>query len=281
MNHPAVTKSAAWTAAISVTAINSHVALVALSGAVAKEIFDLVNAHMHRTSVLAYARTIRPETSLRIGPSSTSPELSISNATPNFSQPDGEEGAAYVPNDEDLPSANRDSSPEAFCIRQRVDWLSYAMTLTGNWSDAEDAVSHAVEKIFQHYAEHGTACPDMRDPVGWSKTIIRNYVIDQWRRARTRDRYSRSDMIPDSDIADFVTDQLIAKSALAFVKSQDDKSHLIASMAIIDDLKPKEIAEKLGIEVNEVRRSLRKTKKTLRAQFGATEPRRILRGEKA
>lgn len=281
MTPSAAGKAAAWTAAISVMAVKPHEALIALGAAVAKEVFDLVSARMHRTSVLAYLRTARSETFLKIGPSSAAPALSLSSASSRSSRPGGEEGAVHVPDDSDLPPADYGSSPDDFCIKQRADWLAYAMTRTRSWPDAEDAVSHVVEKIYEYYDEHGTVCPDMRDPVGWSKTVIRNYLIDRWRRSKTRDRYSAAFVVPEVDIAEIVTDQIIAGKALAFVQSLDDQAHMIAIMAWIEGLKPREIAEQLGMSSLTVRKSLHQTRKKMRAKLGIAEPQRILREETA
>ncbi len=235
---------------------------------------------MHRTSVLSYLHSVGAETSLRIGPFSITPALSLSNASSKSSRSDGKEGAARMPDDDDLPSAGYGSSPDAFCIAKRADWLAYATTWTRSWPDAEDAVSHVVEKIYEHYAEHGTICPDMRDPVGWSKTVIRNYLIDHWRRSKTRARHSGALIAPEGDIAEIITDQIIARKALIFIESLDDQAHMIAMMAWVEGLKPKEIAEQLGIKNLTVRKSLHRTRKKMRTEFGA-EPRRILREEKA
>ena len=269
-----------WTAAISVSAVAPHAALIALAAAVAKEVFDLVHARMHRTSVLAYMRTARAETSLRIGPSSAAPALALSNTSPKPSRPGGEEGAALMSAGEDLPFVDYGSDPDAFCIKQRLDWLAYAMTRTRSWPDAEDAVSHVVQRIYEHYAEHGTICPDTRDPVGWSKTVIRNYLIDRWRRSGAERRRLGAFALPEGDIADDITDQIIARKALAFVESLDDPAHMIAVMAWVDELEPKEIAEQLGIPGAKVRKSLHQTRKKMRAELGIAEPQKILRKPK-
>ena len=51
------------------------------------------------------------------------------------------------------------------CIKQRGELLTYAVALTRNLPDAEDAVSHVVQKIYEHYVRHGTVCPKGRDAV--------------------------------------------------------------------------------------------------------------------
>jgi RNA polymerase sigma factor (sigma-70 family) len=282
-------KVAVWTAAISVSAVNPHAALIALSAAVAKEVFDLVHARINRTSVLAYLRTARAETSLRIGPSSAGPSLVLSNTSPGPSRAaGGEEGAAVVPTDDGfLPVGSGPASdgvdsgaaPDVFCVTHRQDLLAYARTRTRSWPDAEDAVSHVVEKIYEHYAQYRTLCPEGRDPIGWSKTIIRNYVTDLWRRRETQRKRSGAFASLGEDISEEITDRVIAGEALAFVETLDDIDHMIAVMAWIDDLTPKQIANQLGWKDHKVRKSLHKTRKKLRAHFGVSEARTISQKE--
>lgn len=271
-----------WTAAVSVAAIHPSAALLALAAAVAKEVLDLVSARVHRASVLAYLRTARTGTSLRIGPAPASPALSLSSPLPGPRQagPAEEKGTALMP-DDDLPFADYGPGLDAFCIRQRADWLAYAMTWTRNLPDAEDAVSHVVEKIYEYHARHGTICPDMRDPVGWSKTVIRNYVIDRFRRSSARARHTGKLVVPDLDVAEMVTDRIIARKALAFVESLGDQAHAVAVMAWIEGLKPREIAEQMGMKNSAVRKSLHQTRKKMRAHLGVAEPRKMLREETA
>ena len=99
MTPSAAGKAVAWTAAVSVAAFSPRDALIALAAAVAKEVFDLVSARMHRASVLAYLRTARAGTSLSVGPSSVAPALSLSSTSFKRSRPDGEEekGAVCMP----------------------------------------------------------------------------------------------------------------------------------------------------------------------------------------
>ena len=131
-----------WTAAISVSAVNPHAAFIALGAAVAKEVFDLVHARMHRTSVLAYLRTARAETSLRIDSSSAGPALSLSNTSSGSSRPASDEkGAAVVSADDGLLSVDSGpasdgvdsgAAPDVFCVMRRRDLLAYARTRTRN-----------------------------------------------------------------------------------------------------------------------------------------------------
>jgi RNA polymerase sigma factor (sigma-70 family) len=280
MKASAAGRAAVWSTAISVSAIDPHAAFVALGAAAVKEAFELAHARSQRTSVLAYLRACGARTYLSIDQSPATPALVLSVASP-ASRPGDEEGADPVPPGREFLSDGFSPDPGEFCIKQREDWLAYAAAWTRNWPDAEDAVSHVVQKILEHHARHGTLCPDARDPVGWSKTVIRNYLIDRTRRLEVQRRRSGALMPPAGDVADDVTDRIIARKALDFVDSLESQAHTIAMMRWVDGLAPKEIADRLGMNPRSVRTSLHRTRKKMRARLGVAEPEKILREETA
>jgi RNA polymerase sigma factor (sigma-70 family) len=249
-------------------------ALVALGAAVAKEGFDLLHDRSHRISVLAYLGAAHAGTYLSIDSSPAVPGLVLRCAS-SGSGPDGEEGAALVTADDEHPPDGL--NPSDFCVKQRADWLAYAMSYTRNLPDAEDAVSHMVQKMLEHHVRHGTLCPGARDPVGWSKTVIRNYLIDQFRRSDAQRRHLGRFAPPEADIADDVTDRILARTAMEFVASLEPRAHMIAMLRWTEGLEPQEIAELLEVNARSVRSSLHRTTKKLRIRLGVEEPERILR----
>ena len=277
MKPSATGRAAVWTAAISVSAVAPHAALVALGAAVAKEAFDLLRARLQRISVLAYLGAVNAGTYLRINPSPAAPGLVLSSASPGSGRLDDEEGAMPVPAADRFSPAGSGTDPGDFCVKQRADWLSYAMKFTRSFPDAEDAASHVAQKILEHHARHGTLCPDSRDPVGWSKTIIRNYLIDQYRRSQAQRRRSGALAVPEQDIADDIADRMIVRSAMAFVASLEPQAHMIAMLRWGEGLSPKEIADLLGMNPRSVRTSLHRIRKKMRVQLGVAEPQKILR----
>ena len=224
--------------------------------------------------MLAYLRATRPVTSLSIGPSPGSPALILnvgSQAAMSDDEPAGASSGSH-------PDADLHHGADEFCIKQRGELLAYAVALTRNWADAEDAVSHVVQQVFEHHAVHGTVCPKGRDPVGWGKTVIRNHVIDIHRRRAAEDKRSRALAPSARDLAEEVTDQILVRDALKFVASLNPQEHRIAMMRWIDGLEPKEIARQLGMNPHSVRTSLHRTKKKMRTVLGVDEPRKVLRG---
>jgi len=278
MGPSAAGRVAVWTAAISASAVDPHAAPFAFGGAVAKEIFDLLRARLQQGSVLAYLRATRSATSLRIGPSSGSPALVLNVGSRTAMQPDDEVAAGLAGAGSGHPDADLYLGADEFCIKQRGDLLAYAMALTRNLPDAEDAVSHVVQKIYEHYVRHGTVCPKGRDAVAWAKTVIHNHVIDVHRRRVAEDKRSRALAPSARDLAEDVTDQILVRNALVFVASLDSQAHSIAMMRWVDGLEPQEIAGRLGMNPRSVRSSLHRTKKKMRTVLGVDEPRKILRG---
>jgi RNA polymerase sigma factor (sigma-70 family) len=270
-------RAAVWTTAISVSAVAHHAAPVALGAAVAKEAFDLLHARSHRISVLAYLRAAGKGTDLRIDPSPAAPALVLSIASRGPVRSDDEEGADPVPADGEYSYAGPCPDPGDFCIKQRADWLAYASARTRSWPEAEDAVSHVVQKILEHHARHRTLCPPGRDPVAWSKTVIRNYLVDRYRRGVAEHKRSAAFVLPAGDIADDIADQIIARKALAFMASLDPQPHMIAMMRWVDGLEPKEIANQLGMNPRSVRSLLHRIQKKMRKDLGVAEPQKLLR----
>jgi RNA polymerase sigma factor (sigma-70 family) len=193
--------------------------------------------------------------------------------------PDDEAGADLMHAGGDLPNPDSNLDADKFCIKQRQDWLAYAMALARNWPDAEDAVSHVVEKIYERHARNGTVCPEGRDPVAWSKTVIRNYVTDSYRRRAAEDKRARVLAPSARDLAEDVTDRIIVRNALRFVASLDSRAHEIAIMRWVDGLEPQEIASQLGMNPRSVRTSLHRTKKKMRTVLGVAGPREDPEGE--
>lgn len=169
-----------------------------------------------------------------------------------------------------------------FCVKHRAEWLSYAFAHARNLQDAEDAVSYVVQKIYEHYAQHGTVCPPGRDAVGWAKTLLRNFVIDVHRRRATEEKRSGALAPSARDLAEDVTDQVLARDALVFMESLDPRARSIAMMRWADGLEPREIAIRLGMNPRTVRTSLHRTKRKMLKALGIpeaklqSEPMRVL-----
>jgi RNA polymerase sigma factor (sigma-70 family) len=261
MKYVTAGRAVTWTTAISVAAVAPRALPVALAAALTREVFDLLRARADRTSVLAYLQGAGAGTYLRVGPSPAGPGVVLSIALGDAASSGGDAAG----------------DPGAFCVAHRADWLAYAAARTRSWADAEDAVSHVVQKILEEHARSGRLCPDDRDPVAWSKKVIANYLIDRHRRQDTQRRLAGPTVVPAADVEEDIVDQIIATKALAFVASLESRAHVIAMMRWVDGLEPRDIAQQLGMNPRSVRSSLHRTRKRMRAELGIAGPRKILR----
>lgn len=270
-------KTAVWATAISVSAVAPHAAPVALGLAAAKEGFDLLHAHMHRTSVLSFIRAAGAGTYLSVDPSGSSPGVVLRTASPLAGPQGDEEGAVPVPADDEPSRSGADPDPGKFCTEHRTDWLAYALVHARNRPDAEDAVQHAAVKILQHHAKTGTLCPPGYDPVAWAKTVIANYIKDLHRRSKVRLQYQgRLHSPPDDFVEDFL-DEMLARQVFSFIKGLKPGDHQIAEMRYVENLEPIDIARRLRRNVITVRTSLWRMNRKIRREFGITaEPQRVL-----
>ena len=173
-----------------------------------------------------------------------------------------------------------DPDPGEFCIKQRADWFSYALAHARNRQDAEDAVSHVVEKILKYHAKTGALCPPkFEDPVAWSKKVIANYIKDLDRRAGVQRKYQAKLYVPPPDPGEDVLDELLVRQALPLIKDLKPDDHQVALMHYVENLDPVDIARRLGRNVVTVRTSLWRTNRKIRRQLGiAAEAQKIIPG---
>lgn len=268
MKLPAAGRTTIWATAVSVSALVPHAAPVALGLAAAKEGFDLLHARLHRTTVLSYIRAAGVGTYLSVDPSGAAPGVILQTVSPSAGSRGDQEGAIPVSADHESSRSGTDPDPGEFCIKHRTEWLGYALAHARHLQDAEDAVSHVAEKILQQHAKTGTICPDGRDPEAWSKTVIRNYIRDLHRDVKVQLKYQGELHSPTEDFVENLTDEMLARQMLSFIKGLKPGDHQIAEMRYLENLEPNVIAEMLGRKAVTVRTSLWRTNRKMRRQLG-------------
>jgi RNA polymerase sigma factor (sigma-70 family) len=282
MRASATGRTAVWTTAISVSVLAPHAAPVALGLAVLKEGFDLLQARMHRTSVLSFIRAAGAGTYLSVDPSGSAVPGVVLRMASSFAGQPGEEGEGGVPVPvrDEFSRSGADPDPGEFCIKHRADWLGYALAHARNRQDAEDAVSHVVVKVLQHHARTGTICPAGYNPDAWAKTVIANFITDLHRRADVQSRYQGKLHSPPGDFVEDLLDEMFARQAFSFIRQLSPRDHQIAEMRYAENLDTVEIARRLGRNAITVRTSLWRTNRKIRREFGIiAEQLRPLPGE--
>jgi RNA polymerase sigma factor (sigma-70 family) len=280
MKHSVRSGTGLWATAISVSALYPHAAPAAIGVVAVKEGLDLLRARALRATVVAYIRASGSATYLSIDQSEAAPGITLETAPPTSGPPGNEKGAVPVPAEDEPSGCASRPDPGEFCTKHRADWVAYALAHARNRQDAEDAVSHVVEKILLYHRETGMLCPPQYDdPVAWSKRVIANYIKDIHRHVKVRDKYQQKLYSPPGDFTDDVLDQIIAAEADHFIRELKSKDHQIAALHYMENLTPTEIAHEMGLNVITVRTSLWRTRKKLRKRLGdrAEPPRAIPR----
>jgi RNA polymerase sigma factor (sigma-70 family) len=282
MKHSVRSGTGLWATAISVSALYPHAAPAAIGVVAVKEGFDLLRARALRATVVAYIRASGSGTYLSIDQSEAAPGITLETAPPASGPPENEKGAVPVPAEDEPSGCASRPDPGEFCTKHRADWVAYALVHARNRQDAEDAVSHAVEKILRYHRETGMICPPKYDdPVAWSKTVIANYIKDIHRHDKVTDKYLQKLYSPPGDFTDDVIDQMIAAQADYFLRELKSKDHQIAVLYYMENRSPAEIARELGRNVITVRTSLWRTRVRLRKRLGVrAEPPRAIPREK-
>ncbi len=278
MKHSVRSGTGLWATAISVSALYPHAAPAAIGVVAVKEGFDLLRARALRATVVAFIRASASGTYLNIDESEAAPGITLKTAPPTAGSPGNEKGAVPVPAEDESSGGASRPDPSEFCTKHRADWMAYALAHARNRQDAEDAVSHAVEKILLYHRETGMLCPPKYDdPIAWSKRVIANYIKDIHRHVKVRDKYQQKLYSPPGDFTDDVLDQIIAAQADYFIRELKSKDHQIAALYYMENLRPTQIAHELGLNVITVRTSLWRTRMKLRRRLGVrAEPRRAI-----
>jgi RNA polymerase sigma-70 factor (ECF subfamily) len=161
--------------------------------------------------------------------------------------------------------ANEDDATDGFYLTNRDELVKYALSITGNRQDAEDAVHEAATRSYEYYLVHGRMCPPDRDPVAYMKVTIRNYIIDKYRRGRVEERRLQA-LIPrhQEDIADEVERRIMLEQVFSAMRQLRTDAYQIAVMYWAKGMKDEEIAAELSISASTVRSSISRTRKKLR-----------------
>lgn len=268
MKLPAAGRTTVWATAISVSALDPHAAPVALVLAAAKEGFDLLHARMHRTTVLSFIRASGAGTYLNVDPSGAIPGVTLRAASPSVGSQGDQEGAVPVPADSESSLSGTDPDPGEFCVKNRTEWLGFALAHARNLQEAEDAVSHLAVKVLEQHARTGTICPNGYDPQAWSKTVIRNFIRSRRRDDKVELKYQPKQYSPaDDDFVEELVDEMLARQMLSFIKSLKPRDHQIAVMRYVENLEPSVIAGMLRLKAVTVRTSLWRTNRKMRKQL--------------
>jgi RNA polymerase sigma-70 factor (ECF subfamily) len=171
-------------------------------------------------------------------------------------------------------SLTKPSAFEILLSRHQTEFLSRAQGVVRSRDGAEDVVQETFIRIYRFAPRFDAKAGNFR---AWSLTILMNVARTHYRKgARYRGEVALLDPEHYESLADpNVTkegDQAYAKEVVekALPKVSEDV-RTILSLAYLEDLPYKEIAEKLGISVPAVKTRVHRAKAELRKVLGAVE----------
>lgn len=131
-----------------------------------------------------------------------------------------------------------------------------ALSITGNSTDAADAVQDTMTKIWSHISE----IADIKSPLGYSLTILRNSAIDI---VRTRKSTELTDNIGTVEPADPDTLKFLYRA----IRSLPDYQRRAVELSTFAELSAEEIAGQLNTSPANARQLLSRGRRKLREIF--------------
>lgn len=141
----------------------------------------------------------------------------------------------------------------------------FAMSLTGNLTDADDLVQDTVERALKNIArwEPGTRLDS------WMYRIAQNLFIDAARQRRRRK------IVPDSDVdAELHIDgaraaeaRLMLSEAVAAMQALPDEQRVVASLVLVEGFGYQEAADILNVPIGTVTSRLARARDALAARL--------------
>ena len=165
-------------------------------------------------------------------------------------------------------SLSRPSAFELLVVRYQSEFLSRAQAVTGSRDTAEDVVQDAFIRIYRFATRFRGEEGSFR---AWSLTILMNVARTHYRKA-VGDRSHTVQLDPDhyeslrdtsivekEGVSEYAKDVIVK----ALGKAPDDVARIL-SLAFIDDLPYKDIAEREGLSVAAVKTRVHRAKAVLR-----------------
>lgn len=97
---------------------------------------------------------------------------------------------------------------------------------------------------------------------GWTKRIVINYVLQQYRNQKVFEIISEK--IPDTDDVEIEDESVSIEFLTGIIQSLPDRYRLVFNLYVMDDYSHKEIAEMLGINIGTSKSNLARAKAILK-----------------
>ncbi len=167
----------------------------------------------------------------------------------------------------------RDENVERQIVALLPRLRRFAMSLTGNLTDADDLVQDTVERALKNIArwETGTRLDS------WMYRIAQNHFIDGVRQRRRRK------MVPDSEAENELTSdgartaeaRLMLAEAVKAMQALPDEQRVVASLVLVEGFGYQETADILNVPIGTVTSRLARAREALAVRLkpnGETAP---------
>jgi RNA polymerase sigma-70 factor (sigma-E family) len=152
-----------------------------------------------------------------------------------------------------------DSSFREYVAVRGEDLARLAYLLTGNHSDADDLVQHALAKAYARWTRIGA----LDSPDAYVRRIMANQHVSWWRKRR---REQLTEQVPEVLVADVASDHAIADLVRTEIRSLPSRQRAAIVFRYYDDLDDTAIAAALGCSVSTVRSQISRALRTLRGR---------------
>ncbi|MEM6878195.1 MAG: RNA polymerase sigma factor [Bacteroidota bacterium] len=148
-------------------------------------------------------------------------------------------------------------------LRERLFRLAYR--LLGERTEAEDVVQEAMVKLWEKRAELG----GIKNVEAWCFRLLRNHSIDRYRSIQ-RQTTQHLDTAPDLPSPDISPDAKLQQQELRqhidkMIQALPEQRRVVIHLREIEERSYQEIADMLGISLDQVRTDLHRARKSLRA----------------
>ncbi|MCC7244957.1 MAG: RNA polymerase sigma factor [Saprospiraceae bacterium] len=152
---------------------------------------------------------------------------------------------------------------QIFPIRHKL--FRFALRITGNSHEAEDVVQEVLEKVWKSSPEHVETVQNWE---AWCMTLTRNRSLDKTRSNALR-RTAPLEGVQDRSVESATPAQRAEQRDLVhqvkrLMQELPEKQRLVMHLRDIEELSYEEIADTLGISLDQVKINLHRARKAVR-----------------
>ncbi|WP_333807844.1 RNA polymerase sigma factor [Flavobacterium sp.] len=130
-----------------------------------------------------------------------------------------------------------------------------------SYEEAQDNLQESFLVIFDKIKQY----KNIGSFEGWSKRIVINYTLQQYRNQRVFEIISEK--IPDTDDVEIDDENLSIEFLTEIIQSLPDRYRLVFNLYVMDGYSHKEIAEMLGINIGTSKSNLARAKAILKEKI--------------